>query len=439
MLFKDITIIDEYMKAREHMYVGVQNGVISYLDDVPPEDEGAFGRIYSGYHKLLTPAFYNAHSHCAMNLMRGYGENLPLQEWLQTKTFPFEAHLTLDDVYLGTMAAVAEMLRFGIVATTDMYMHVESISRAFYESGIKANIGRGVTCADPELDYKDTPQYAATIKLKKQFAHTECGRLKVDFSIHAEYTNTDKMIKGVAAAAKENNGRIHVHVSETAGEVEGCKERHRGRTPVQYLEDCGVFDVPAVAAHCVHLTDRDISILKRNHVTVASCPKSNLKLASGFCPVARLRAAGVRIALGTDSVASNNNLNMLEEAKFYALIHKGNTGDPTLITPGQAFYSATRAGALAQGREDCGLIKKGYRADLIVFDTYKPYMYPVYNLLTNLIYSGCGTDIVLTMVDCKVLYEDGKFPEMDMKALVKKSNEACRRILLELIKEREGD
>ncbi|MBQ1501787.1 MAG: amidohydrolase family protein, partial [Firmicutes bacterium] len=137
--------------------------------------------------------------------------------------------------------------------------------------------------------------------------------------------------------------------------------------------------------------------------------------------------------------ASNNNLNMLEEAKFYALIHKGNTGDPTLITPGQAFYSATRAGALAQGREDCGLIKKGYRADLIVFDTYKPYMYPVYNLLTNLIYSGCGTDIVLTMVDGKVLYEDGKFPEMDMKALVKKSNEACRRILLELIKEREGD
>ena len=432
MLFKDITIINEYMKVQEHMYVGVQDKHITYLSDVPPEDESVFGRIYDGTHKLLSPAFYNSHSHSAMYLLRGYGENLPLHDWLHTKMFPFEGQLTVDDVYTGTMASVAEMLRFGIVSTNDMYRHGEGMSRAFYESGVKANIARGIICSDPNTEYKDTPEYRVTMKLKKQYAATQSDRIKVVFGIHAEYTNSPKIIKGVAQAAKEDNDRIHIHVAETANEVIECKKRNRGRTPVKFLQDCGVFDVPCTAAHCVHLSEHDISILKRHKVIVASCPKSNLKLGSGFLPVHKLRDAGITIALGADSAASNNNLNMLEEAKIYALIHKGITGDPTLITPGQAWYSATRAGALAQGREDCGIIKKGYRADMIVFDTYKPHMYPRHNMLTNLLYSASGSDICMTMVDGKILYEDHNFPEMDIKYIIRKSNEACRRIIQEL-------
>lgn len=429
MLFKDITIVDEDMQIREHMYVGVQDKHITYLSNQAPVDEKVFGRIYDGHGKLLTPGFFNAHSHSAMFLVRGFGENLPLSEWLTTKMFPFEEHLAADDVYIGTMLSAAEMLRFGIVGAADMYMHGRAIAKAFYDSGVKANVALGATCSDPAKEYKDTKYYVPTLELRDKYHGLDDDRIHIDFGLHAEYTSTEKLARSVSQAAREDGGSVHIHVSETAKEVAECRQRHGGLTPVAYFNECGLFDVPAIAAHCVHISMEDIAILRDKGVSVASCPKSNMKLASGFCPAANLLAAGVNIAVSTDSVASNNNLNMLEEAKTFALIHKGVTGDPTLITPAQALYSITRAGALAQGRPDCGLIKKGFRADLVVIDIDHIYMRPMYNLLTNLIYSSCGNDVLLTMVDGRILYEEGQFPNMDLPELLARGDASCRRII----------
>ncbi|MDO4582450.1 MAG: amidohydrolase [Bacillota bacterium] len=431
MLFKDITLIDEQMHIRPHMYVGCAGAQISYIGDAPPDDGQRYGEVYDGRGKLLLPAFYNAHSHAPMYALRGYGENLSLMDWLNTRIFPFENQLTGGDVYTAAALSAAEMLRFGIASTNDMYMFGEAVCRAFCESGVKANFARAIACAE-DTSIAGHPSHLEALALLADYNNAADGRIRIDFSLHAEYTNSERVIREVAAAAVEQGVGMHVHAAETAGETEGCRHRHQGRSPVRYLADCGVFDAPAVAAHCVHIDDDDIAILHEKGVSVASCPKSNLKLASGFCPAPQLLAAGVNCALGTDSVASNNNLNMLEELRVFALLHKGATQDPTLITPGEAIYAATRAGALSQRREDCGLIKSGYRADLAVIDADRVYMQPQHDMLSNLVYAACGSDVCLTMVDGRVLYRDGEYTTLDIERLQYDNRRAIERILGEL-------
>lgn len=208
---------------------------------------------------------------------------------------------------------------------------------------------------------------------------------------------------------------MHVHVSETSAEVAGCRERHQGRSPVRFLADCGAFDVPALAAHCVWVDEDDIALLAEKGVTVACNPASNMKLASGFAPVPQMLAAGVRVALGTDGPASNNAHNMFRDLYLLATMYKGSSADPTAITPAQALFAATRAGALAQGREDCGAVAAGMRADLCVLDVTGPSMWPVHDMLANVAYSTSGAEVVLTMCDGRVVYRDGAWPTIDVE------------------------
>ncbi len=426
MLFHDITMVDDAFRLREHMYVGIKGDRIAYVSDQPPLED--FGEIYSGKDRMLIPAFYNTHTHLPMFLMRGFGENLPLMDWLQGRIFPFEAHLTDDDIYYATLMGTAEMFRFGIGACSEMYLSQEPQARALIASGAKANLSNSVSWMD-NSSYYDLPVYKKTLETIEKYDGADNGRLHVEFALHSEYTTTEKVAKAMAEAAAEHHSTMHVHVSETQGEVDICRKRHQRRSPVRYLSDCGIFDVPTVAAHCVHIDDEDIEILKEHHVTVASCPKSNAKLASGICPVSSLLAAGVNVAIGTDSVASNNNMNMIEEMRFFNLLQKGSNYDPTLITPSETLYAATRAGALAQCREDSGLIREGFKADLTVLDTDKPYMKPNYDLLNNLVYSASGTDVVLTMVDGRICYRDGEYPTLDMERILYECEKSRCRIL----------
>ncbi|MBQ0110642.1 MAG: amidohydrolase [Oscillospiraceae bacterium] len=428
MLFKNITIIDENFNVQKNRFVATDGDVISYIGTSLPQ--GDFGEIYDGNNKLLIPAFYDAHSHLPMFLMRGYGENLPLMDWLCGKIFPFEAHWDEESMYYSTLAGIAEMLRYGIADTTEMYLSHEPLGRAYYESGAKTTFS--VCCLEnSDVDFRTTALYKDTVDAINKYDGLDGGRIRVQFSLHAEYTTSEKITKTLAQAAAEHNSSIHVHVSETAGEVADCKERHR-KSPVKYLADCGIFDVPTVAAHCVHIDDDDIQILKNHNVTVATCPKGNAKLSSGICPVTKLISSGVNVAIGTDSVASNNNLNMIEEMRFFNLLQKASTFDPTVVTPAQTLYAATRAGALGAGREDCGFIKEGFKADLCVLDIDKPYMKPEYNLLNNLIYSASGNDVVLTMVDGKVLYKNGVYTTLDTEKIYYECEKAKNRILGEI-------
>ena len=434
MLFKGVSIIDENFCLREHMYLGVKNGVITHIGTEAPDNPEGFGETYSGPDMLLIPGFYNAHSHLPMTLMRGYGENLSLMQWLTTRIFPFENLLTPDDIYFSCLLNIAEMLRFGIVSSTDMYFSGNALGRAFADSGAKANFSVACTSSD-EASYYDLPVYKEALKLKEEFNGLDNGRLKTEFSLHAEYTSSERVTVEIAKEAAKNNSSMHVHISETKAEVDECKGRRGGRTPVEYFADCGLFEVPVTAAHCVHITDRDIEISKEKGVNVATCPKSNLKLSSGICPASKLLKAGVNVALGTDSVASNNNLNMLEEMKFFALLQKEHTKDPSVITPGEALFAATRAGALAQGRSGCGLLKTGFQADITVIDTGNIYMKPAHNLLNNLLYSACGTDVCMTIADGRILYNNGEYPTLDIEKIGYMAEKSRRRILSALGKQ----
>ena len=429
MLFSNIDILDEHFEHHTGYYVGVKDQKIAYIGPVAPQED--YGEVYDGTGKLLMPGFVNAHSHSAMTLMRGYAENMALNDWLHKQIFPFEAKLDGEAIYNGTMLAAAEMLRFGIVSTTDMYFDAAANHRAVQDSGIKMNFSVSTTCFD-DRGARELPAYREAMEALPLYHNSADGRMKLDLAIHAEYTSTPKVVADMAEIAKETGLNLHLHLSETKAEQEACKQRH-GKTPARYFYDAGVFDAPTTAAHCVWLEGEDFDLLKEKGVSVASNPVSNLKLASGFCNAPLMLEKGINVALGTDSVASNNNLNILEEVKLFATLFKATSGDPTAITPKQALYAATRAGALSQGRGDCGLVKEGFRADLIVLDLRdRAYLRPCHNMVNNVVFSAMGTDVCLTMVDGKVLYKDGIYTTMDLEQVVRNAAISIEKILRQL-------
>jgi len=430
MLFTNIGLIDEHFTYHKNCYVGTKDRKIAYIGTEKPSEN--FGSEYDGTGKLLMPGLFNAHSHSAMTLMRGYAENMVLSDWLNKKIFPFEAKLDSNAIYNGTLLAAAEMLRFGIVSTTDMYFDIDATSRAVQESGIKMNFSLGMTCFSPD-GIQAHPLFRKFSQALSQFKNEDGDRFRLDASLHAEYTTTPRFVEEMAAFAKENRLNMHVHLSETKLEHEQCKERRQGRSPARYFLDAGVFDVPTTAAHCIWLDEEDYDIFKEKNVTAVCCPVSNLKLASGFSKPKKMLDMGINVALGTDGVASNNNLNFWEEIKLFAILYKAVSADPTAITPLQALSAATQAGAAAQGRPDCGAIKVGNCADLIVLDLEnQPHLHPCHQMLNNLVFSTVGTEVCLTMVDGQVLYRDGIYTTIDIDQVRHDTDAAIRNILKEL-------
>ena len=456
MLFKNIGLVDENFEYRKNMYVGTIADRIVYIGtEEPSEDkrkelaarysseiaasisgcscsrpvnfDDVFGEFYDGNGRVLMPAFYNAHGHSPMTLLRGYGENLPLDRWLNERIFPFEAKLYSEGVYWATLLAMAESMRYGIVSTSDMYYFTDDMVRAISVSGMKSNISRAVAGIG-SASLEECDGFREMREAIMMYDGFQNGRIIVEASAHAEYTNSEMFLRAIADTAKEFDVRMHVHVAETEGETKGCIERH-GRTPVEFLNDCGLFDVPANAAHCVWLTDNDRDILAEKGVSVSSNPASNLKLASGMCDVPVLYKKGINVAIGTDSVSSNNSLNFFEEIKLFALIGKIRTMDPAVMTPQQVLRSATRSGALAQGRTDAGLVREGFKADLIVVDVSNPNMKPVHDMLTNLVYSADGRDVILTMCDGSVIYRDGEYTNIDIEKTAAETVAATEKIL----------
>ncbi|MDD6190171.1 MAG: amidohydrolase [Firmicutes bacterium] len=426
MLFKNAMILDENLNPVENCYVSVKDGAISYVGKERPE--GVFGYERDCRGKLLMSGFYNAHAHSPMSLMRGYGENMMLQDWLFTRIFPFEDKLDGNAVYWGTMLAMAESVKYGIVSTSDMYYFCEDMARAVADSGAKANISRSV--ANPTGDKPENlPSIRETQDFYKNFHNYSDNRIKVDISLHAEYTsdfNTAKALAEIAADIKDTV--MHVHVSETESEHRECIDKY-GMTPAAYLESAGLFDVPAIAAHCVWSTDEDMEIFKRKGVTIATNTVSNMKLASGIFNASKAVEKGVKLALGTDSVASNNNLNFFEEMKLLAIGSKIAKGSAVALAPGEIIYAATAGGAEAQGRKDCGKIKEGNRADLILIDINTANMHPVHNIINNLVYSCSESNLEMTMADGKILWDKGEYTTIDIEKTIFEAEKATKGIL----------
>ncbi len=419
-LFSHVTVVtmDERMSVWTDAFVGVTDGKISWLSKKAPEEKPA--QIIDGAGMVLMPGLINCHTHLPMSLLRGYADDLALQEWLNDYIFPREDHLDARCVKAATLLGIAECLRFGVTSVSDMYYFCEAEAEAIAESGIKANLSRGTSMfLGDDFDFETFPACQELVALHEKWHNFDNGRLKIECSIHAEYTSTYQLWDALSEYAVNNGLGMQVHLSETQKEHDDCVEKY-GLTPAQLLDCHHVFDTRAVAAHCVHLTQEDMALLARRGVSAVHCPVSNLKLASGCADVMGMVRAGMNVCLGTDSVASNNNLDLFEEIKACSLMAKGRTGDPTAVPAEAALMMATVCGAKAQGREkECGMIKEGMDADLILLDFSQPHLIPCHNVLSHLVYAASGHDVVMTMVRGKILYAAGKYPTIDLGAVVR--------------------
>lgn len=429
MLFERISILDEHFSVVRECYVGTQGDRIAYVGTERPEKD--FGARYDGRGKVLLPGLVNTHCHVPMTLLRGYGEDLPLDRWLNERIFPMENTLTGEFVYWGSLLGIAEMVASGITSFSDMYFFCDDIIRAVRDAGISANISKGVTSFDGGSFY-GSGDYQKTRALVETYAG-KADDIRIDACIHAEYTSNERVVREVAEFAQENGLRIHLHLSETRKEHEACKLRRGGKTPAAYMDSLGVFDGPVLAAHCVWVEESDIELLAAKGASVAHCPASNLKLGSGVAPVAKLLAKGVRVTIGTDGASSNNNLNMFEELTLAGLLARGTGYDPTLLPPQQLLRMATVEGALAQGRRDTGLIREGYLADLCVVDLQKPHLRPVHDVLANLASSAQAADVCLTMARGRVVYQDGDFRTIDIERTMGMAESAAEEMKRRLV------
>lgn len=412
-IFKNATLLPEYGFSGE-VFVTVKDQRIAAIDTACPDTTGA--EVVDCKGNLLIPAFYNAHCHAAMTLFRGYGEDLPLSRWLEERIFPAEERLTDRSVYVATKLAIAEMLRNGVASFSDMYMFEEEVARAVLETGIKANLSRSLVSFDPNADIRRDSRFAEVESLARNYHMAGDGRIVTELSLHAEYTNTEKTCRIIADYAKEMGYGMQIHLSETEKEHQDCIGRH-GKTPTEFFRDTGVLDVPTTAAHCVWVSDSDIAILAQRGVSVAHNPVSNLKLGSGVMPLRKMLDAGVNVALGTDGVASNNRLDVLREMQTAAILHKGVSRDPAITRASEMLALATKNGALAQGRRDCGEIRVGNRADLVLIDRNSIHNMPSYDDYSMLAYSADRSDVLLTMVDGRILYRNGEYTLIDEEQL----------------------
>ncbi len=402
-------------------YLATDGNTITYIGTVRPQ--GDFDRIIDGRGKILMPGLYNCHTHAAMTLFRGYGEDMPLQSWLNDCIFPAEDRLTPRAVYVASKWAAAEMIQNGIVSASDMYFFCDDTVRAFGEAGMKGNISRSV------VSFDDTPilQNSRFVEAKALFDtyhNAYDGRIKIDFSLHAEYTNTPYTVSALAEAVANTGANMQIHLSETQSEHTECIARY-GKTPTQFFADAGVFDIPTTAAHCVYCDDADIAILAKKEVTVAHNPCSNLKLGSGVMPLEKMLTAGVNVALGTDGTASNNTLDIFSEMYTCAILQKGVYHRPEFPKAADVIDMATRAGAVAQGRADGGRLEVGCRADLLQIDADSVNMIPSYRTDYAIVYAAKSKNVTMTVADGEILYENGDWKTLDIEALKYEMKEVC--------------
>ena len=411
----DILVLENNTwKTLKDAYLGVDGDTICYLSEERPKD--GFDREKDLRGKLLIPGLINCHCHSPMVFLRGIGSDLNLQDWLFHYIFPTEAKWTDKAIKAASYLSILEMLSSGITSFSDMYYRCENTIEALCEAGMKANITRS-TQGRPDLPFEKNQDCREGIALFDRFNGFNGGKIKIDFCIHAEYTNTPETIEAYSRICFEKKGRMHLHLSETKQEHLECIQKF-GMTPAALFEKLGTFRSPTTAAHCVWVSDEDIDILKANGVSPVHCPSSNMKIGSGFAPIQKMLDRGLNVTIGTDGAASNNNLNMLEEMHLAAIIHNGYTGDPTIVKPADLLKMATINGARLQGREDTGELRVGKKADLVAIDFDKPHMIPAFDYPAMLAYSAQDSDVYLTMIDGKILYENGEYKTLDAEKIM---------------------
>lgn len=428
LLLKNCDILasaDEGVVVIKNGFLGIDGDTIEYIGAQKPGEHYDTEKDMAG--KLLIPGLINTHTHTPMCLLRGVGSDLTLQEWLFDTVFPIEDRLTREDVKAGSELAVLEMLSSGTTSFSDMYMEPEATIEVVTAAGMKANICRPVQCFDPSERVEDNFRVRESLELFNKYHGAAEDRIHIDFCIHAEYTCTEAVTRYYGDSCRKLGGNMHVHLSETAKEHNECIEKY-GKTPAKWFSDLGAFDSTAFCAHCVHVSDDDIRLFAEKNIAVVHNPTSNMKLGSGFAPIQRMLDAGVTVGLGTDGAASNNNLNLLEEMHLASVIHNGLTGDPTIMKPADVIKMATVNGAKIQRRADTGELKVGKKADIVALSLEAPHMRPNLDALALVCYSAQSSDVCMTMVNGRILYENGEFLTLDKERIYRDVETAVKRI-----------
>ena len=368
---------------------------------------------------LIMPGLVNAHSHISMSIFRGIAEDLPLLRWLKEYIFPLEAKLKREWVYWGAKLSLAEMIRSGITLFCDMYIFEEEVIKATKEAGLRVLAGEGLFDF-PSPGYGELEKgFALTEKLLKEYEGDPF--VKIAVSPHTLYTCSIETVKKCFLISEKYNAKIHIHLAESAGEIEEIRKKYKKR-PIELLWEHGLINENLIAVHCVKLNEEEIEKMAEKGASIVHCPESNLKLGSGIAPLTKMLKAGINVALGTDGPASNNDLDMFCEMRTASLLQKGIAEDPAVITAKDVFKMATFSGAKALGFNEVGKLAPGYKADFVVIDLEKEYFCPDYDPFSLIVYagkSGCVSDVIIGGRFVMRKYKILTFDEDEVKERIK--------------------
>ena len=407
----------------------VQDGKILYVGDGSDTDgvcaggQGAedgqsrWDREIDCEGNLLMPGFKNAHTHSGMTLLRSYADDLPLQDWLFKQVFPIEDKMDGEMIYHLTKLAVLEYLTSGITSIFDMYLTPETTAKACVDMGmrcVQVSGTSGQTDFEPSLEL---------LEQRYQALNHDDPLLSYFIGFHAEYTCSRELMERVAQIAHKYKAPVYTHLAETKAEVEGCRERH-GMSPAKLLDTIGMFEYGGGGYHCVWMDEEDMEIFRRRGLSVVTNPGSNTKLASGIAPISAYLKKGINVAIGTDGPASNNCLDMFREMFLVTGLAKLREEDASAVDAWEVLKMATVNGAKAMYLPDTDVLAPGKAADIIMIDLHQPNMQPINNIPKNLVYSGSKQNVKMTMIQGRILYENGIFTDAyDVEEIYRKANE----------------
>jgi 5-methylthioadenosine/S-adenosylhomocysteine deaminase len=409
----DVLTLNDEGDVLRRTDIAISEGKIRSIG-VVPSDFTADEVIEASDHVVM-PGFFNAHTHAAMTFERGWADDLPFDRWLNEKIWVAESALTPEDVRWGAYLAAAEMIRSGTVGFADHYFYMHEVARVVEEAGLRATLAWCVFGMGAETEMGAGLE--ETVEFVQHWQGAAGGRIRTVLGPHSPYACPPEFLDIVAQRAADLGVGLHIHLSEFSDQVDSSLAQY-GVTPVKFLEQRGILDVPTIAAHCIHITPEDMDIFRDKAVKVVQCPNCHMKLGMGVTPVPELLSRGVNVALGTDGPASNNDLDMLEEARLATLMQKNHLMDPIAMPAELTLRLATQNGAKALGFPESGVIAQGRPADLIIFDFRKPHLRPRHNLLSNIMYSAKSPDIRHVIVDGQLLMKDGQLTTLDEERIL---------------------
>ncbi len=428
MIKIDLLVSGDYLLPMDSDYSVVRDGSIAIKNgkilEVGSRDDliGRYSAVreLGGINRAVLPGLVNAHTHLPMAFFRGMADDIPLKQWLEEHIWPTENTWLSDEFcYDAALLACLEMLKAGVTVYNNMYFFGDAIARATKQIGMRGIVGAGILDFPTKTASSATECFANAEVLLKNWTGDDL--IVPSVAPHALYTCAPENMSSALKLAERYNAPLHLHLSETKWEVEEVQRRY-GKTPIELLDSIGFLSDRVIAAHCVWPLESEIEILAKRNVGVAHCIESNLKLASGIAPVINMLKAGVKVALGTDGAASNNDMSILSEMSTAAKVHKAVSEDPTAMDSHTVLAMATRKGAEVLGLGSItGSLKKGKSADLIVIDLNKPHLIPLYNIYSHLAYSVCASDVESVVVNGRLVVEDRRLVTMDEDKILEKA------------------